>query len=262
MYKDSLYEWYIKNRDSKIDDNHLEELFDVMIGKDKKLMDYIDEFRVVEESGLHLGRYSNYFKIITINLSRLAKINEKEQILYAIEAIRHEMEHAKNLKVLKEGKDDIESLIVNYSLKDFAIENNLDWHYNADQLDAWYLRGKIKENYKTDPGERLTEIKAWKYMVNLLKNQRRSDDLLLARKNLYYSYLRGYQDNRYYLESPTYDFLLKTGMLREFYWLRGRVDKKDYSFDTRLLYGLPLTTKEYENDTLQKVKLKKVKIRQ
>ena len=48
-------------------------------------------------------------------------------------------------------------------------------------------------------------------------------------------------------------------MLHEFYWLKNRIEDKDYCFQTRLMYGLPLTTEEYQEKTLQKVKLKKVR---
>ena len=48
-------------------------------------------------------------------------------------------------------------------------------------------------------------------------------------------------------------------MLHELYWLKNRIEDKDYCFQTRLMYGLPLTAEEYQEKTLQKVKLKKVR---
>ncbi len=137
------------------------------------------------------------------------------------------------------------------------MEHKIDKIPNLDHLSDFFLRINTKANYETDPGERLAEIKAWKYMVNLLKNQRTSDDLLKARTMLYASYIRGYKDNRYYLDPPTYEFLLKTGMFYPFNWLKNRVEKKDYSFETRITYGLPITKEEYDEKVLQKVKLKR-----
>ena len=96
-------------------------------------------------------------------------------------------------------------------------------------------------------------------MVNLLKNQRTTKDLLTARVGLYKAYAAGYEDNKYYLESPTFQFFLNVGLLREHNWLKKRFRNHDYSFDTRILYGLPVTYKEYKEKILQKTRLKIVK---
>ena len=122
------------------------------------------------------------------------------------------------------------------------------------------LHYDIIQNYETNPGERLAEIRAWKFLVQLLKNQRISTDLLISRTCLYYSYIRGYHDNRYYLECPTYQFLMNTKMFYEYYWLNQKIKNKDYCFETRLMYGLPITEKEYQEKILQKVKLQRKKI--
>ena len=112
---------------------------------------------------------------------------------------------------------------------------------------------------RVDPEERLSEIKAWKYLVNLLKNQRTTPDLLTARSNLYYAYVRGYKDNGYYIDAPTYQYLLKMGMYHQYYLFKRRVEEeKDYSFETRLTYGLPLNSStEYDKKILEKVRLRK-----
>ena len=144
-----------------------------------------------------------------------------------------------------------------YSLRSYAMEHGLDYSPNVDNLFKSFLDISIKMNYELDPGERLADIKACKYMVNLLKNQRRTEDLLLARGMLYYAYARGYNDNGYYLDPPTYDFLLKTGMYREHYWLKNRVNAKDYCFDTRITYGLPVTYTEYKRGISEKTKVLK-----
>ena len=125
------------------------------------------------------------------------------------------------------------------------------------RLHQIYLYYDTKLCYETDPGERIADIKACKYIVNLLKNQNNTDELLIARGMLYYAYTRGYKDNGYYLDPPTYDFLLKTGMYREHYWLKNRVNAKDYCFDTRITYGLPVTYTEYKRGISEKTKVLK-----
>ena len=150
-------------------------------------------------------------------------------------------------------------LIEKDKLNDTPPIKNLGYDY-YDKDDFYILMGRLKKasNYLIDPGERLADIRAWKYIVNLLKNQRTSDDLLVARSMLYYSYIRGYQHNRYYLDAPTYLYLIKMGMYHQYYLFKKRVEEqKNYSFETRLTYGLPLTEKEYDKSILRKVRLKK-----
>ena len=72
--------------------------------------------------------------------------------------------------------------------------------------------------------------------------------------------MRGYQENDYYREIPTYQFLLNTRMFYELYWLEKQVKEKDYCLNTRLTYGLPITEEEYDKLIPQKVKLRKRKL--
>lgn len=256
--KIKLYDWYMWHKEEKPTKDYLNQSFEFMLNKEKDLSSYISDFQIVEEEGVFLGTYSNETKVICINQRELEKLPSSS--LYALQCIRHEMEHARNLQILENRHQDIETQVINYALKDYVLRHHLDWHPNLDNLDPFYLRYNIINNYETNPGERLAEIRSWKYIVNLLKNQRTSIDLLLARKALYYSYIRGYENNRYYLESPTYQFLLNTQMFHEYYWLDKRVKRKDYNFETRITYGLPITEKEYNEKVLQKVKLQKKKM--
>ena len=251
-----VYSLYQNNKYSNLDNNYIYNIFDEMIAKEPELMPYVNDFIITEEPGMALGVYSNEDRHIKINKELIEKQECNSQLL-TIEVIRHELEHARNLKTLYEGRDDIESTIVGYSLRHFAMAHNIDKNPNLDNLDELFIAINTRLNYEIDPGERLAEIKAWKYIVNLLKNQRTSMDLLIARSMLYYSYIRGYNDNGYYLYSPTYEFLLKTGMLHDHYWLKNRVNKNDYCFNTRITYGLPITYPEYEKKVLSKVKLQK-----
>ena len=253
-----LYELYRKQQYQDLTKDFIQDAFSIMMQKEKDLLPYITDFKVQEREDNLLGSYSNYEKQIIIYQETINTLKTPmNSNLMAIEVIRHEMEHARNLKTLEEGRKDIESLVVSYSLKDYAIEQELDYSTFSSPLDLWMLTLKIKENYETNPGERLVEIKAAKYLVNLLKNQRISDDLLQARRLLYYSYIRGYKNNRYYLDAPTYQFLFETNMLQELKRLRKRVESKNYTLEKRLTYGLPLTYKEYDEKVLQKVKLQR-----
>ncbi len=243
------------NRCEDVDEEFLMHTFELLLSENEELEPYILSFEIVHSDDKFIGTYSNDRREIKINQKALETF-KRNRHLYSLSVVKHEIEHARNLMTLEHPRDDMESLTVNYSLKDFAIRNHLDCHSNVDQLNPFLLRFYIRENYETNPGERLVEIRTWKYLVNLLKNQRISEDLLVSRMMLYYSYIRGYQDNRYYLEAPTYQFLLKTGMFHEYVWLKNRVSKKNYNLETRLMYGLPITENEHDQKVLQKVKLR------
>lgn len=257
--KDQLYKLYIEEKDKELNKKFIEDAFCIMVGRENELENYISNLEIIEDESEVLGLYSNRTKKIKINKKAIETSKEGKcanKNLMTLEIIRHEIEHARNLKTLEEERNDIESLIVAYSMKDYALDQGLNYH-NLYLTHDSFLSYKIRENYELNPGERLAEIKSWKYLVNLLKNQRTSYDLLTARSMLYYSYIKGYKDNRYYLDAPTFQFLSNTGMLQELKWLKQRLDGKDYTFETRVTYGLPLTYEEHNEKTLQKVKLRK-----
>ena len=254
----SIYELYQESDRKTVKDSYLMDVFDALI--EEGLLPYVEDLQISNEESDSFGKYSYDSRIITIN-KKTIEDNLRETpfpaSLQAIETIKNGIEHARNYKTLEDGREDIESTVISHALKDFAIEKGLVAPSARDVMEPFYLRYKIRENIETNPGDRMAQIRAWKYMVNLLKNQRRSSELLNARAMLYHSYNRGYKDNRYYLEAPTLRFLMDTRMLEEYYHLKRRIEREDYSFDTRLLCGLPISKEEHEKKILQKVRLQK-----
>ena len=253
---DKIYALYRENKDRKLKNGYIYDIFDEMITKEPELMEYISDFFIVQKDNNSFGHYSENRRSICIN--KLAIENQSDIInpsLYVIEIIRHEMEHARNLKRLYAGKNDIESMIVLYAIRYCAMKYGLDYYPTADVMEPDELYKEVKKNYEINPGERLVEIKAWKYIINMFKNLRDSDELDLARRMLYFTLIKGYKSNRYYLEPPTYEFLLKTGMVQHLKWLKDQINAKDYSFDTRITYGLPISAKEYREDVFEKTKV-------
>ena len=145
----------------------------------------------------------------------------------------------------------------------YKINSNGNWNDIEPTPPAIYSKffdsTYIKANKKISPDERIAEIQAWKYVVNLIKNKRRTDDLLYARSMLYYAYTDGYNNNGYYLESPTLEFLIRTDLVDEYCYIKRRMERENYTFDTRLTTGLPVTQEEYDKGILQKVRLQKRK---
>ena len=257
--KDTLYKLYKLEKGKELDNQFIFDAYTIFMEREKNLSPYVKDFEISDEISNCYGKYSNENRKITLYKNVIRKIEEQNinPNLMALQVLRHELEHARNLKTLYEGRSDIESLIVSYSLQDYALDYGLVPFSIYNDFDRILLRYEIQANYGVDPGERIADIKACKYLVNLLKNQRMSEDLLTARKMLYYSYIRGYKDNRYYLDAPTFRFLLNTNMLYAFKCLNQRINEQNYTFEKRLMYGLPLTYHEYDSKILQKVKLKK-----
>ena len=257
--KDTLYKLYKSEKDKELDNQFISDAYTIFMERERNLSPYVKNFEISEEASNCYGAYSNENRKLIVYKNNIKKVEEKNinPNLIALQVLRHELEHARNLKTLYEGRSDIESLIVSYSLQDYALDHGMIPLSTYNDFDRILLRYEIEANYEIDPGERIADIKAWKYLVNLLKNQRISEDLLTARSMLYYAYIRGYKDNRYYLDAPTFQFLLNANMLHAFNSLKTRIDEQNYTFEKRLMYGLPLTYHEYDSKILQKVKLKK-----
>ncbi len=234
----------------------------IYLEEDNTLKQFANNLKIQEssEDKTTLGNYRIQDHLITIYIEnilnkKLPTKNVNNKNILALEILKHELIHAENIKKICIGKNNIENSILKISLLDYCYQKGL--YYPLKETDMKYIVFLIKENYELDPGERLTEIRAWKHIVNLLKNQRKTEELLFAKTNLYYSYTRGYTDNGIYLNCPTYEFLLELRLMREYKLIKKRVEEKNYNFDTRLEYGLPLSYNEYNNKILKKLKLKR-----
>ncbi len=255
-----IYSLYKSYQEKGLDDSFINEAFDLMMQEEKGLDDFIDDFGIVEEDGKVLGRYNVDDKRVTVNRTTIydpeveVGINKKMLVL---QTLKHEIEHARCYQRLHERRSDIESMVIRFSLRDYAFEHDLDLWDSIDKRQFFLASYKLgrEQSYLVDPGERIVDIKGWKYVINLLKNQRDSRDLMIARNMLFYAYRRGYKKG-YYLEAPTYQFLLNTGMYHSYFLFKKHVeDVEHYSFDTRITCGLPITEKEYNDEVLRKVKL-------
>ncbi len=245
-----------------LDDEFIYRAYEIIMGDEEGLDPYISDFEVVNENDGSVASYNNYSKKITINTEGVLNSRDdiKNKKILALKALRHEIEKAKNIRKVHEGIDDIETVLVRYGNIDYARANGLYPITSFDQLDPTLSAFRRYENYHLNPAERIADIRSWRYMVNLLKNQRRTEDLLTARRNLYYAYVQGYKNNGWYLNPPTYEYLLGMRMLDEYYSLKKRVEERQYVFDTRLLLGLPLRDgSEHDKKILEKVKLQKRK---
>lgn len=256
-----LYKLLKQYNNKELDKDFFEKAFAYFLNEDEGLFRFVNKIKVTDadEENETLGNYRMEEEMITIYLNNI-KDNQldKKQInnrnILGLQVLKHEIIHAENLRKIREGKRDIKTYVKMMGLLDYCAKKGI---YYPLETDLSYLHFLTKENYLTDPNERTTDIESWKYIVNLLKNQKNTEELLYARSRLYYALIRGYKDNGIYINSPTYEFLLELRQIREFNLVKKRVEGKNYNFDTRLTCGLPITKDEYYKKILQKTRLQK-----
>lgn len=256
--EESLYDLYLAYRAKLIDDDFINKVYELMIQKEPCLIPYINDFKISEDDSQNRGTYTPRSKKITIYKNAINNNKYNKEAITGIETIRHEIEHARNVRRLEERRGDIESMVLKPPSMLYAqISDLMSTEGEEKSIDLLSLLCLKQINYDNDPDERIAEIKAWKYLVNLLKNQRSGEDILFARVNLRNSYIRGYNNNGYYLDCPTYTYLINTGNIHDLRYIKQAVDKKDYSLDTRLLCGLPITYREFDQGILDKTLLQR-----
>ena len=246
-----------------VDKDFISRAYNYLLEDNPKLNNYISKLIITNNKAENnvLGRYiGNSDKKIIIYLNNILNRNTQSNNInrtniLALEALKHEFTHADQIRRIDEGKKDITTETIKLSYLNYCTEKG--YFYPLKEYDMKYINFLTKENYYISPNERNAEIESWKYIVNLLKNKRTSDELLFSKSNLYYSYIRGYKDNGLYINCPTYEFLLELRLIREFKIIKQKVETKNYSLDTRLNSGLPITKDELENEILKKLKLVK-----
>lgn len=256
-----IYKLLKQYNNKELDKEFFEKAFSYFLKEDESLFRFVNKIKVTDadEEDETLGNYRIEDEMITIYLNNIKdehidKKNINNRNILGLQVLKHELLHADTIRKIREGKKDIKTYVKMMGLLDYCAKKGI---YYPLETDLQYLNFLTKENYISDPNERTTDIDSWKYIVNLLKNQKNTQELLYARSRLYYSLIRGYKDNGIYINSPTYEFLLELRQIREFKLVKKRVEEKDYNFDTRLTCGLPISKDEYYNKILKKTKLQK-----
>ncbi len=269
-----VYKLFMNYQGREVDDSFTNQAFEMMMEDEKSLGPHVKGLKIEEDEGKNIAEYNWGDKVIRIYKPNFIKYKNEvmpNKELQMLRVLKHEIEHARNYSRMLEQKQDIESTIIRYSLAGFPTGTELDKMDPREALEIMLRWGKKKENYTIDPEERLADIRAAQYLVNLLKSQNKTPELLMARKFLFYSLIRGYRDNGYYLDPPTYQFLLKMSMYHDYYLLKKRVEgmpdtfaseeekvappREKYVFETRLTYGLPISQQEFAEEIPNRVKL-------
>ena len=248
-----------EHKNEELDEQFIRDAFEIMIFHDN-LEHYVN--KLTFDNGEQFGLFDGENRIININIERINGLERSNysKRLNALLILRHEIEHARNLKktIISDG---IESVILELSM----LVDNLN---AADEKsrELWVKMGAIQSGivekssvYGLNPNERIADIRSLKFMVNILKNNRNSQELIQSRKFLYETYVRGYFDTGSKIDPPTYLYLIKSGFLIYYSNLANYISShRPYSLDTRVLCGLPITREEKDLVLLNKAGLKEI----
>lgn len=239
------------HKDEEVDKKFILDVFEIMASHDD-LEGYAD--KVTFDDNEFFGLFDGDRATININIDRINRLNKTnyKKRLNTLLILRHEVEHARNLKKTAVS-DGVEASILRLSMfvASKAKEASLGITKPEDTL--------VSSLYRLNPNERIADIRSSKFMINLLKNNRGSEELIKSREFLYWDYIRGYRDNGITIDPPTYLFLINSGFFRYYCGLVRVVSEHEpYSLDTRVLCGLPITREEKELTLLNKAGLKEI----
>lgn len=238
------------NLDKKVNDDFVHDAYDIIRNGNPELRDFLLGIHVddvCEEDPHTNGEYFPITGDINVYLNTVDEFNVSNEFKHylIIRTIEHEIEHARSVAKYMEHKNDIESIVTKHCVV-------------QDEFSSGTGRPKFRHNlYIYDPHERIANIRSTKFIINLLKNYKDSESLDLARYLLFISYMRGYEDNGYYLEPPTYTYLRRNNMGYEEGMLSELVKNTGFSLDSRLLYGLPISYDEVPIIISDKAKVRK-----
>ena len=232
--------------------------------------------------GCTLARFLYNINMIIMDLDKII-VNSTSNSIYGInlsivQSLLHEIEHVKQLKMLRFEKsfdnshNDIEKILIDSSYdylrfmgkygKGFSKEekrylNSLNIGINKKSF--LNLVKKHKSLYHYAPNERLAEIKSYHIICNMIKHNELGESISKPFKHkLDSSIVRGYEKNPGYLcyYSPSYNYLSNLKLDKNLAQIKDFEDKylKDDTFNYfRLLYGVHVD-EDYLKEKIRKIK--------
>lgn len=271
-----------------VDQNYMDKLVEIVV-REEGLDNYVRRTKIVTDEiqkrnissdRITLAVYSSLYKRISLYANNINKILEcyeqylplftpVEQLFFRnimiSQIILHELEHANQERMIEEDyqKESLETTILRLSdkiVRPRHIEKLLESGYPS-HLITIYIKAKerhYKENYMTDPHERLAEIKSQQQILDMLELIKDITPNLVDYEGTskIERLLRGYIEYDYDMISvPTFEYLqnpLAFEELSRFHCYQNNYDdslkvaKKHYSLEERLTYGLSIDQKEYQ----------------
>lgn len=247
--------------------------------KEYKINKEVKIFKIIDNKD---SSYSYYDRKIEINLNYERELNKtllyetksmlkKDSYIFLfnlliLESIYHEIEHAKQYKLVMSNKNNIESQILNLSFYHYVEEDT-----NKKNLQAYIKELEKQYNYQLDyyfcnPDERLAYIKStnmiYKYAKELEKNRMVIDylnyhrlenivDEYEVRGNNIVSPIEKFFQTRIDASKKTKVNLIPFDEIIDIESLN-----KKCSLAQKFMYGFPISTKEYDlyNNIMKKTK--------
>lgn len=239
-----------KGNNFELTSSFMDDVIEIMKKEEKNLGEFITSINIDYNFPIS-GCYSPYKRLIIINpniISECAKGYCKE---FFIKTLRHEIEHAKCLKKLYQNSSDLETCLLKAANLDYIKEMNLGIELVPDELSperiSFYSDKLYVQNHNLNPEERIVEVRALLYLLELVNNTNDIDAITTVATNLFLTYQRGYEASNegYMMESPTYKYLLNMKMFYEQELIKKKFEDLNYSLEEKLLYGLPISFYEY-----------------
>ena len=227
-----------ENKD--VDQDFIYDSFDMIKSGLPELEGVLKDIFVMGNGKRHeLGSYDLETSNVIIYLDEIlnsADVPDFFKPVLTLETIRHEVEHSRNYSTYLSylnGKHNIEACIL---ANCFEVNEKTGKVYSNDSV-----FGTDHARYICSPDERISDIRAWEFLLKLMRYENIEDVMSqMIRFSLFNANLRGYKDNGYYLDPPTYNYLLKKQMYIDFFTLKQYADGNKISLDKRLLLGLPI----------------------
>ena len=236
----TLAEEYVNKRD--VDKEFARTTYNILKERMPSLKPYLSDNikveKVSDEVPGSLADYNRETGEVRIFIDTLNQRGGFYSPYLAQESIRHELEHANHVKIIKENRHDTQSFVVINSVNIDPITHDINPIGNC------VINGEVSVDYFIHPLERLAHIKSRKFMVSQLRYKTYSVELEIARKRLYEAYARGYLYNGFYFECPAYEFYTKYRMFVEYYGMKHMAEDYKDNLENRLLYGLPVRQDE------------------
>jgi hypothetical protein len=233
----------VKSYEEKpIDNAFVYDAFEIMKASEPKLKDDLARISV-KPSPVSFARgnyhYSTKELFIYLNEIETSYLNDSQKLDACITMISHLIEHARSFQKFQNSDDDIESFVTGLC---FNIDPNTNKVIQVDCTEGH----KPLSAFLYSPVERIASIRAAEFFVNLVKDRKNQEALEDARSVLSDIYLKGYINNGYFLNPPTYNYLIERRDPETLKVLDKMVNDNKYDLYTRVLCGLPIKLDEID----------------
>ena len=166
---DKLYRLLREYNGKDLDDTFIEDAFSIMMEREPNLGSYVKSFTMGPIGYDGVAGYSRETGNIIVDNGLLEGRDDPFIKIFTLMVLRQEIERARNLQTSIEGTDKIEPIILRCANKDFLLSQKYIVPLPFEENDLDTLRSRKLINYDSDPDKRISEIRAWRYMVNTLK---------------------------------------------------------------------------------------------